>query len=160
MTMVIAPPPAAIAQLTDLIALFRNLDQAEKLVKDLQVAADEYNKAVSAASQERAEAEAALGKIAAAQDKADRATAANEKKLVELANAKAEVNLAKSAMVAEKAALDKERAQFDANAVELTTGLRARESAVAEAEAKLAAEREEVRLLKESLEAKLAILRA
>ena len=85
MTMVIAPPPAAIAQLTDLIALFRNLDQAEKLVKDLQAAADKYNKAVAAASKERAAADASLAQIEEAQQKADQSIAASDKKLVKLA---------------------------------------------------------------------------
>jgi hypothetical protein len=43
MTQVIAPPPAAVNQLVDLIALFRNLDMVEKWVTELQEAGAGYS---------------------------------------------------------------------------------------------------------------------
>ena len=160
MTSVIAPPPAAIGQLTDLIALFRNLDAVEKLVADLKAATDELNAASVALSKDKEDLVGKLAAAATAEAEADKKAAKLDEKTKAHDAAKAEANVAKAALVAEKSAFDSFVAQAKTDLVEAKAALDAREGALADAEKKVAADHAAVAELKETLEKKLALLRA
>lgn len=158
MTSAIAPPPAAIAGLQDLLHVITNADQVKALVNGLEKATAEYIAAkdeyVALTSQQGAAAQLAEDARAAAEKAADKA---------EKAQAKADA--AKAELAAERAELAAVREQLETDKLALATSQKAFDALVrdrgAETETALAAAKaaqDEAEKLRSALSAKLAVL--
>lgn len=161
MTVMIAPPPVAtVVQMADLVALYKNIDQVAPLVQQLKDATIEHQDALNAL----ATANSDITNRAAALAEQEAQLAAAQ---ATLAEKQAELDAMALAQIESRGQLEngfvnlQSRVdEFEANALQRTNDLVARESKVAEREATITADQTTAAEIKEKLAAKMAAVLA
>jgi len=154
------PPEAAVSQLSDLIALFRDIKRAEKWVADLSAAAEENKAALKAL----AEANSAMVVLSEKLDKQEAEQAVKAEKLAaieaKLNAQKKEQDEAKLFIVSCQSEMAAKEAQHEAEYSAKTSALQALESQMLAAKAEAEGDKAAAAQIKAEMQDKLKAVKA
>lgn len=160
MTHVNAPPPAAVGQLSDLIALIKNVDAVAQIVADLQKATEDYHEerqALAVANSQAVGRDEALDKREASLGKREALLAKREAAAVVKARAQAE---SESNLQGGYANLATRTEEFEASMAERLRAMEIQQAELLGALAQTQTERALAEQIRAGLEAKAAAVNA